>query len=493
MEETHEALAREFTVQNRMGIHTRPAAQIVRLANRYKLLEMHIDLDLPGYEDVDDEGEPTGIALPYVITIEKGSMEVLSIRRNWNPDDKSKQKRNHFVHYGYVPGFGFYCFGLIHLVGAFAKSGTALIRQLVDAGTLSNLPGGFKTRGLRVKGDDTPIAPGEWRDVDVPSGVMRDNIMPLPYKEPSQVLYSLLGTIVEEGRRFASAADMKVADMSGQAPVGTTLAILERTLKVMSAVQARIHYSMKQELKLLKVIIADYTLEEYEYEPVEGQARAKKSDYDCCEVIPVSDPNAATMAQKIVQYQAVLQLAQQAPQIYNMPQLHRQMLEVLGIKNASKLVALEDDAKPHDPITENMDIFKGRPVKAFIYQDHEAHIMTHTNFLQDPMTAAMLGQNPQAQAIMGAAQAHMAEHYGFKYRQQIEQELGAPLPYIKDGVDDEELPEEYEVQLSRLVAQASTQLLQKHQHRPAYSIALVRWVPHTLVIANAASLCSPTH
>jgi hypothetical protein len=439
--------------------------------DRYKLLEMHIDLDLPGYEDVDDEGEPTGIALPYVITIEKGSMEVLSIRRNWNPDDKSKQKRNHFVHYGYVPGFGFYCFGLIHLVGAFAKSGTALIRQLVDAGTLSNLPGGFKTRGLRVKGDDTPIAPGEWRDVDVPSGVMRDNIMPLPYKEPSQVLYSLLGTIVEEGRRFASAADMKVADMSGQAPVGTTLAILERTLKVMSAVQARIHYSMKQELKLLKVIIADYTLEEYEYEPVEGQARAKKSDYDCCEVIPVSDPNAATMAQKIVQYQAVLQLAQQAPQIYNMPQLHRQMLEVLGIKNASKLVALEDDAKPHDPITENMDIFKGRPVKAFIYQDHEAHIMTHTNFLQDPMTAAMLGQNPQAQAIMGAAQAHMAEHYGFKYRQQIEQELGAPLPYIKDGVDDEELPEEYEVQLSRLVAQASTQLLQKHQQEQAQQVA----------------------
>jgi hypothetical protein len=439
--------------------------------DRYKLLEMHIDLDLPGYEDVDDEGEPTGIALPYVITIEKGSMEVLSIRRNWNPDDKSKQKRNHFVHYGYVPGFGFYCFGLIHLVGAFAKSGTALIRQLVDAGTLSNLPGGFKTRGLRVKGDDTPIAPGEWRDVDVPSGVMRDNIMPLPYKEPSQVLYSLLGTIVEEGRRFASAADMKVADMSGQAPVGTTLAILERTLKVMSAVQARIHYSMKQELKLLKVIIADYTPEEYEYEPVEGQARAKKSDYDCCEVIPVSDPNAATMAQKIVQYQAVLQLAQQAPQIYNMPQLHRQMLEVLGIKNASKLVALEDDAKPHDPITENMDIFKGRPVKAFIYQDHEAHIMTHTNFLQDPMTAAMLGQNPQAQAIMGAAQAHMAEHYGFKYRQQIEQELGAPLPYIKDGVDDEELPEEYEVQLSRLVAQASTQLLQKHQQEQAQQVA----------------------
>jgi len=439
--------------------------------DRYKLLEMHVDLDLPGYEDVDDDGEPTGIALPYVVTLEKGSMEILAIRRNWDPEDKTKQKRNHFVHYGYVPGFGFYCFGLIHLVGAFAKSGTALIRQLVDAGTLSNLPGGFKTRGLRVKGDDTPIAPGEWRDVDVPSGVMKDNIMPLPYKEPSQVLYSLLGTIVDEGRRFASAADMKVADMSGQAPVGTTLAILERTLKVMSAVQARVHYAMKQELKLLKVIIADYTPEDYDYEPVEGSSRAKKSDYDCCEVIPVSDPNAATMAQKIVQYQAVLQLAQQAPQIYNMPQLHRQMLEVLGIKNASKLVELDDDAKPRDPITENMDVFKGKPVKAFIYQDHEAHIMAHQNFLQDPMTAAMMGQNPQAQAIMGALQAHMAEHYGFKYRQQIEQEMGAPLPYIKDGQDEEQLPEEYEVQLSRLVAQASTQLLQKHQQEAAQAQA----------------------
>ena len=439
--------------------------------DRYKLLEMHVDLDLPGYEDVDDDGEPTGIALPYVVTLEKGSMEILAIRRNWDPEDKTKQKRNHFVHYGYVPGFGFYCFGLIHLVGAFAKSGTALIRQLVDAGTLSNLPGGFKTRGLRVKGDDTPIAPGEWRDVDVPSGVMKDNIMPLPYKEPSQVLYSLLGTIVDEGRRFASAADMKVADMSGQAPVGTTLAILERTLKVMSAVQARVHYAMKQELKLLKVIIADYTPEDYDYEPVEGSSRAKKSDYDCCEVIPVSDPNAATMAQKIVQYQAVLQLAQQAPQIYNMPQLHRQMLEVLGIKNASKLVELDDDAKPRDPITENMDVFKGKPVKAFIYQDHEAHLMAHQNFLQDPMTAAMMGQNPQAQAIMGALQAHMAEHYGFKYRQQIEQEMGAPLPYIKDGQDEEQLPEEYEVQLSRLVAQASTQLLQKHQQEAAQAQA----------------------
>ena len=433
--------------------------------DRYKLLEMHVDLDLEGYEDEDEDGEPTGIALPYVVTLEKGSMEVLSIRRNWNPEDKKKVKRNHFVHYGYVPGFGFYCFGLIHLVGAFAKSGTALIRQLVDAGTLSNLPGGFKTRGLRVKGDDTPISPGEFRDVDVPSGTMRDNIMPLPYKEPSQVLYSLLGTIVEEGRRFASAADMQISDMSAQAPVGTTLAILERTLKVMSAVQARVHYSMKQELRLLKTIIADYTPEEYSYEPEEGSRFAKKSDYDAVDVIPVSDPNAATMAQKIVQYQAVLQLASQAPQIYNMPQLHRQMLDVLGIKNAQKLIPLQDDVKPKDPITENMDAFTGKPLKAFIYQDQEAHIATHQNFMQDPQTAAILGQNPQAQAIMGALQAHLAEHFAFKYRQQIEQQLGAPLPYLKD--DDETLPEEYEVQISRLVAQASTQLLQQNQAQAA--------------------------
>jgi len=336
--------------------------------DRYKLLEMHVDLDLPGYEDKDKDGELTGIALPYVITIEKGTQEVLSIRRNWRPEDDTHQKRNHFVHYGYVPGFGFYCFGLIHLVGAFAKSGTSLIRQLVDAGTLSNLPGGFKTRGLRVKGDDTPIAPGEFRDVDVPSGAIKDNLMTLPYKEPSQVLYQLLGTIVEEGRRFASAGDMKVSDMSAQAPVGTTLAILERTLKVMSAVQSRIHYSMKQELKLLKEIIRDYTPDEYNYEPEEGSRKAKKSDYDMVSVIPVSDPNAATMAQKIVQYQAVLQLAQGAPQIYNLPQLHRQMLDVLGIRNAQKLIPLQEDQKPKDPVTENMDVLIGKPLKAFIYQ-----------------------------------------------------------------------------------------------------------------------------
>jgi hypothetical protein len=433
--------------------------------DRYKLLEMHVDLDLPGYEDVDENGEPTGIALPYVVTIEKGSQTILSIRKNWRPEDETKQKRNHFVHYGYVPGFGFYCFGLIHLVGAFAKSGTSIIRQLVDAGTLSNLPGGFKTRGLRIKGDDTPIAPGEFRDADIPSGTLKDNLMPLPYKEPSQVLYSLLGTIVEEGRRFASAGDMKIADMSANAPVGTTLAILERTLKVMSAVQSRIHYSMKQELKLIKEIIRDYTPEEYAYDPEEGSPKAKQSDYDLVEVIPVSDPNAATMAQKIVQYQAVLQLAQGAPQIYNLPVLHRQMLEVLGIRNAQKLIPLQEDHKPRDPISENMDAMQGKPLKAFITQDQDAHIMSHTNFLTDPMTAQVMGQNPMAQQITASLQAHIGEHYGFKYRQMIEQQLGAPLPYLKD--EDDEIPEEYEIQISRLVAQASTQLLQQNQAQAA--------------------------
>jgi hypothetical protein len=424
--------------------------------DRYKLLEMHVDIDLPGFEDED------GIALPYVVTIEKGTQNVLSIRRNWRPEDKTKQKRNHFVHYGYVPGFGFYCFGLIHLVGAFAKSGTSLIRQLVDAGTLSNLPGGFKARGMRVKGDDTPIAPGEFRDVDVPSGTIKDNLLPLPYKEPSQVLYSLLGTIVEEGRRFASAADMKVADMSANSPVGSTLAILERTLKVMSAVQARIHYSFKQEIGLLRDIIRDYTPDEYNYEPVEGSRKAKKSDYDQVAVIPVSDPNAATMAQKIVQYQAVLQLASQAPQLYDMANLHRQMLEVLGIKNAEKLIKLDEDKKPQDPITENMNIIMNKPVKAFIYQDQDAHIAAHQAFLQDPLTAQTIGQNPLANQMMAAMQAHIAEHFGFKYRQMIEQQMGAPLPK-----PDEELPEEYEVQISRLVAQASQQVLQNNQQQAA--------------------------
>jgi hypothetical protein len=430
--------------------------------NRYKLLEMQVNLDLPGYEDKDDEGNPTGIALPYIVTIEKGSSTILSIRRNWRPEDETKQKRNHFVHYGYVPGFGFYCFGLIHLVGAFAKSGTSIIRQLVDAGTLSNLPGGFKTRGLRIKGDDTPISPGEWRDVDVPSGTMRDNVLPLPYKEPSQVLYSLLGTIVEEGRRFASAADMKVSDMSANSPVGTTLAILERTLKVMSAVQARVHYSMKQELKLLKDIIRDYTPADYPYEPEVGSRRAKQSDYDMVDVIPVSDPNAATMSQKVVQYQAALQLAQQAPQLYDMAQLHRQMLDVLGIKNAQKLIKLEEDKKPEDPVTENQNVLSMKPIKAFYYQDHQAHIQVHMAAMQDPKIMQLVGQSPMAQQIGAAMQAHIAEHLGFEYKKQMEEMMGIEIPRDENG-DEEEIPREMEVRISQMAAQAGQQLLQKNQ------------------------------
>jgi hypothetical protein len=432
--------------------------------DRYKLLEMHVDLDLPGFEDKDEDGNETGIALPYVVTIEKGSTTVLSIRRNWKPDDKTKQKRQHFVHYGYVPGFGFYYFGLIHLVGAFAKSGTSLIRQLVDAGTLSNLPGGFKTRGLRVKGDDTPIAPGEFRDVDVPSGTMRDNIMPLPYKEPSQVLMALLGQIVDEGRRFANTADLQISDMSANSPVGTTLAILERTLKVMSAVQARIHHSMKQELGLLKGIIAEYTPEEYNYEPQEGDRRAKKSDYDNVTVIPVSDPNASTMAQKIVQYQAVMQLAQQSPQIYNMPLLHRQMLEVLGIKEAAKLVPMDADHKPIDPVSENQNILMMKPVKAFIAQDHQAHITVHMSAMQDPKIQQMLQNNPMAQQLQAAMMAHINEHMGFEYRRQIEQQLGMALPPQKDELgEDVPMDPQVEAQLAPMLAQAAQQLLQQNQ------------------------------
>ena len=430
--------------------------------DRYKLLEIQVNLDIEGFEDKDEDDNVTGIALPYIVTVEKGTQKVLAIRRNWRPEDETKQKRNHFVHYGYVPGFGFYCFGLIHLVGAFAKSGTSIIRQLVDAGTLSNLPGGFKSRGLRIKGDDTPISPGEFRDVDVPSGVLKDNILPLPYKEPSQVLYSLLGTIVEEGRRFASASDMKIADMSANTPVGTTLAILERTLKVMSAVQARVHYSLKQELKLLKDIIRDYTPDQYSYTPDVGTRFAKQEDYDNCDVIPVSDPNAATMSQKVVQYQAVLQLAQQAPQLYDMGQLHRQMLEVLGIKNAKKLVKIEDDQMPEDPVTENMNILNMKPVKAFLYQDHEAHIKVHMNAMQDPKLAALIGQNPQAQAIGAAAMAHIQQHLAFEYRKQMEQMMGVALP-TGDEEQEEMIPQDMEVQISKLAAQASDMLLNRNK------------------------------
>jgi hypothetical protein len=432
--------------------------------SRYKVLEMHVDYDLPGYEHEDDDGKATGIALPYVITIEKGTNTVLAVRRNWDPEDETYQKRQHFVHYGYVPGFGFYYFGLIHLVGAFAKSGTSLIRQLVDAGTLSNLPGGFKTRGLRVKGDDTPIAPGEFRDVDVPSGTMRDNIMPLPYKEPSQVLMGLLGQIVEEGRRFANTADLQISDMSANSPVGTTLAILERTLKVMSAVQARIHYSMKQELGLLKEIIAAYTPDDYNYEPEEGDRKAKKSDYNNVEVIPVSDPNASTMAQKIVQYQAVMQLAQQTPQIYNMPLLHRQMLEVMGIKNVGKLIPMDEDQKPMDPVTENQNILMMKPVKAFSYQDHQSHIAVHTAALQDPKIVALVQNNPMAPQIQAAMMAHINEHLGYAYRVEIEKQLGMELPPEKD-VDGEvmSMDPEVEKRLAPMLAQAAQRLLQQNQ------------------------------
>jgi hypothetical protein len=421
--------------------------------DRYKLYEIHTLLDIPELKDSDD-----GIALPYVVTIEKGTGTILSIRRNWNPDDELKLKRQHFVHYGYIPGFGFYCFGLIHLIGAFAKSGTMILRQLVDAGTLSNLPGGMKSRGLRIKGDDTPIAPGEWRDVDVPSGAIRDNILPLPYKEPSQVLNSLMNQIIEEGRAFANAEGLKVSDMSSNAPVGTTLAILERTLKVTSAIQARIYYAMKQEFKLLKGIIRDYTPEEYSYDPEVGDRRAKQADYDNVDVIPVSDPNAATMSQKVVQYQAVMQMAQANPQIYDLPELNRQMLEVLGVKNIGKLIPNSEDQKPKDPVSENMAIINGKPVKAFIYQDHEAHIAVHMAAIQDPKMMQMISQNPMASQIQAAAMAHINEHIAFEYRKQIEEQLGVPLPN-----PDENLPEDVEVQLSRLTADAANKLLQKDQ------------------------------
>ena len=420
--------------------------------DRYSICEVHIDYDLPGYEDDD------GIALPYVITYERGTNKVLAIRRNWNEDDKRRLKRQHFVQYTYIPGFGVYGMGLIHLIGGYARAGTSLIRQLVDAGTLSNLPGGLKSRGLRVKGDDTPIAPGEFRDVDVPSGSIRDNIMPLPYKEPSQVLAQLLDRITDEGRRLGAISDMNISDMSANAPVGTTLALLERTLKTMSAVQARVHYSMKQEFKLLAAIIRDYTPDSYDYAPSKAGPQAKQSDYDTVEVIPVSDPNSSTMAQRIMQYQAAFQLANSAPQIYDLPYLHRQMIEVLGLKNADKIIPVADDMKPADPVSENLAILRSKPVKAFLSQDHDAHIAAHTAFLQDPMVAKQIGQNPQAQAMSAALQAHIAEHLGYAYRKQIEDRMGVPLP-----TPETNMPPEMEVEVSRLVAQAAQQLLQIHQ------------------------------
>ena len=425
--------------------------------NRYAVYEIHADIVIEGVDDSEEE-----IAKPYVVTIERGSGEVLGIRRNWNPDDSFMLKRQHFVHYVYVPGFGFYGLGLIHIIGGYAKAGTSLIRQLVDAGTLSNLPGGLKSRGLRIKGDDTPIEPGEFKDVDVPSGSIRDNIMPLPYKEPSQTLLALLNQITQEGRRLGAISDMNISDMSANAPVGTTLALLERTLKPMAAVQARVHYAMKQEFKMLKLIMAEYAPAEYAYEPVRGEVTAKQADYMMVDVIPVSDPNSSTMAQRVVQYQAVLQMSQTAPQIYDLPQLHRQMIEVLGVKNADKLVPTEEDATPVDPVSENMNALMGKPMKAFIYQDHEAHIATHQSFMQDPMVRQLIGQNQQAQPIMAALQAHIAEHTGFLYRKQIEEKLGVKLP-----VPNEALPEDIELQMSQLMADAGQQLTQQHQQQAA--------------------------
>lgn len=429
--------------------------------SRYVIYEVCIDYDLPGFEDKDKNGQPTGLALPYIITYVDGLNQILSIRRNWREDDDNRQKRLHYVHYQYIPGLGAYGFGLFHLIGGFAKSATSIMRQLVDAGTLSNLPGGLKSRGLRVKGDDTPIAPGEFRDVDVPSGAIRDNILPLPYKEPSQVLASLLDKIIEEGRRFAATADIKISDMSNQAPVGSTLAILERTLKVMTAVQARVHYAFKQELKLIAELVREDSPanEEYPYE-VDGEQgrKAKFQDYRYVEIIPVSDPNAATMSQRVVQYQAVLQLAQTAPQIYDMPELHRQMLHVLGIKNIEKILPSEKEMKPTDPVQENQNILVGKPVKAFAYQDQESHIKVHTSAAQDPLMQQLIGQNPQAGAIQAALAAHIAEHVGFAYRNKISQALGVALPDSTEG-----LPPELEFQLSQLLAQAAPQVLAQSQ------------------------------
>jgi hypothetical protein len=433
--------------------------------DRFRILEMHVDLDLPGFEHKNKKGQKTGIALPYVVTIEKGTAKILAIRRNWYEDDKLHTKRQHFVHYQYIPGFGFYGYGLIHLIGGYSRSATMLIRQLVDAGTLSNLPGGLKSRGLRIKGDDTPISPGEFRDVDVPSGSIRDNILPLPYKEPSQVLFALFQNIVEEGRAFASSGDMNVSDMSSQAPVGTTLALLERQLKVMTAVQARIHYAMRQEFKLLKSIIAEYTPADYDYDPVDAPRQIKQDDYHHVDVIPVSDPNAATMAQKIVQYQAVLQLAQSAPQLYNLPMLHRQMIEVLGIKNAEKLVPTNEDAMPTDPVQENQDILTGKPVKAFIEQNHPAHIQVHMSAIQNPQIQQMMQGNPQAQALMAAAMAHVNEHIAFEYRKQVEQAMGIPLPTKDKNEQVKPMDPQMADHIAMLAAQASQQLTQQAQQQ----------------------------
>ena len=424
--------------------------------NRHTILEMMVDLDLKGFEDRKD-GEVTGIALPYVVTLDYQSGKILAIRRNYIEDDPLKKRRQHFVHYQYLPGMGFYGFGLIHLIGGIAKSATSLLRQLVDAGTLSNLPGGLKSRGLRIKGDDTPIMPGEFRDVDVPGGAIKDNITFLPYKEPSTTLYSLLQNLVEEGRRFASLADMKVSDMNNQAPVGTTLALLERSLKVIGSVQSRIHNSMKHELRILSKIIFDYGPTEYPYN-IKGKELIKEDFDGRVDVIPVSDPNASTKAQKIMQYQAALQLSQQAPQMYNMEELHRQMLDVLGIRDADKIVPLETEIAPTDPVSENMNLLNRKPVKAFMYQDHEAHIKVHMAAMNDPKMREMVGQSPNANSILAAFTEHVTEHIAFQYRKEIEKQLGAPLP-----PPDEPLPEDIELRLSELVSEAAERVLASSQ------------------------------
>lgn len=433
---------------------------VVEDDDRHTLLEMHVVMNLP--EAVDD---PDGIARPYVITIDKSSRKVLSIYRNWDEQDPKARKREYFIHYRYLPGMGFYGLGLIHLIGGLAKSATSIMRQLIDAGTLSNLPAGLKARGMRIKGDNSPLRPGEFRDVDVPGGTIKEAITFLPYKEPSAVLYQLLGTVVEEGRRIGSIADIDVGDMNAQAPVGTTLALMERSLKVMSGVQARMHAALRQELRLIAGIIRDFMPPEYSYE-VEGEF-SRAEDFDGrVDIIPVSDPNAATMAQRVTQYQAALQLAQQAPQLYDMGKLHRQMLEVLNIQDADDIVKLPEDMKPKDPVAENMAILKQEPVKAFQYQDHAAHIQVHMAAAQDPKIMQLVGQSPFAGAIQSAMASHITEHLAMQYRSEIQMQLGAELPS-----DDQPLPEEVEQEVSRLAAQAADKLLKKNQAEAAAKAA----------------------
>lgn len=431
------------------------------IAEHYTLYEINVDLNIPGLED------SLGIALPYIVTIDFDSNEVLAIRRNWKKEDEQRKKHQHFVHYQYIPGFGFYGFGLIHLVGGFASGATSLLRQLVDAGTLSNLPGGLKTRSLRIKGDDTPIGPGEWRDVDVPSGTLKENLLPLPYKEPSVVLAGLLDKIVEEGRKFAAVAEMKIADFDSNSPVGTTMALLERTLKVMSSVQSRIYDAMKWEFRLIKDLIRDYGTDEYQYDPETGDKSMKAADFELVDILPVADPNAATMSQRIVQWQAVMQLAQAAPQIYDLPELHARMLEILGLKDVDKLIPTrKKNDQPMDPVSENMAIMNGKPVKAYLTQDHMSHIAVHQAAMQDPKIMAMIGQNPMAQAIQAAAMAHLMEHTAFAYRAEMEKHLGVQLP-----PPDQPLPPEQEAQLSSLLAQAGQKLLAQNQNEAAQQAA----------------------